>query len=165
MRNMNNSLNQRARKLVDGATDNIFIQLFRYTFVGGLAFIADFGSLWLLTEYAGWHYQVSACTAFVIGLTVNYLLSIRWVFASNGDTDKSAAVKSAEFLAYAIIGIIGLGLNSAILWLFTEAMSLHYLASKLISTTIVFAWNFLARRELMTRTSFLSKQNAKLDLR
>jgi len=37
--------------LFKGKTDKTLIQLFRYTFVGGLAFLVDFGMLFILTEY------------------------------------------------------------------------------------------------------------------
>ena len=32
-------------------TNNTFLQLFRYTFVGGAAFIVDFGLLYILTDF------------------------------------------------------------------------------------------------------------------
>ena len=43
-----------------GKTDNTIVQLFRYTFVGGFAFVVDFGLLYVLTEYAHFHYLLSA---------------------------------------------------------------------------------------------------------
>lgn len=134
-------------RLTTAQTDNIFIQLFRYTFVGGIAFVADFGSLWLLTEYAGFHYQISALIGFILGLTINYILSVRWVFAGSAG---STSNKSVEFIIFALIGIVGLGLNSLIMWIFTDVIEFHYLGSKLISTVLVFLWNFLGRRVLMT---------------
>jgi hypothetical protein len=48
------------RRLFIDKTDSTLIQLFRYTFVGGIAFLVDFGSLYALTEYARVHYLVSA---------------------------------------------------------------------------------------------------------
>jgi putative flippase GtrA len=125
-------------------TDNIFIQLFRYTFVGGVAFIADFGSLYLLTDLAGVYYLYSAAIAFVIGLTINYVLSILWVFKS-----RSVKNRSIEFMIFAVIGLIGLALNEFIIWFSTERLSIYYLHSKLISTAIVYFWNFLARKYIL----------------
>ena len=52
-------------------TDNTFVQLFRYTIVGGTAFCFDFATLHMLTAYAGFHYLVSAAFAFILGLLVN----------------------------------------------------------------------------------------------
>ena len=41
------------KKIFYGASDNLLIQFVRYFFVGGFAFIVDFGLLYILTEYAG----------------------------------------------------------------------------------------------------------------
>lgn len=136
-------------KLLYSSTENIVIQLIRYVFVGGIAFVADFGILAFLTEYFNVPYLLSGCFGFVGGLTVNYLLSIRWVFNKH-NTDASSAM--TDFLMFAIIGIIGLGLNALIMWVSTEKIGAHYLLSKIISTILVFGWNFIARRVLISQT-------------
>lgn len=120
------------------------LQLFRYGFVGGVAFLADYGTLYAATEYLHFHHLFSAALAFIIGLLVNYLLSTSWVFASRSQTDKKL-----EFLIFAVIGVIGLGLNELIIYLGTDVCGLHYMLSKLISTAIVFFWNFAARKLIL----------------
>lgn len=122
-------------------TTNIWLQLLRYGFVGGVAFVADYGTLFLLTHYAGMHYLWSAAVAFAIGLTVNYLLSISWVFNRN-----RSAKPWVEFMVFTLIGIVGLGLNELIMYVATDLLSMHYMLSKLISTALVFCWNFFARK-------------------
>ena len=128
-------------KLLKDKTDNTLIQLFRYTFVGGIAFIFDFSTLYLLTEFFQVHYLISAAIAFLLGLTINYILSIFWVF-------KTRVIKSKwlEFGIFALIGIIGLGLNELIIWTFTEYVGFHYMASKIVSTVIIYLWNFFTRK-------------------
>lgn len=122
-------------------------QLLRYGVVGGIAFVVDYGSLWLLTEVCGLHYMLSAAVAFLLGLTCNYLLSTRFVFG-----ESRLGSRWAEFLAFAVIGVIGLGLNELIIWLATDVIGLHYMLGKVISTVIVFFWNFLARRFLVFKS-------------
>ena len=133
-------------QLLKNKTNNILIQLFRYTIVGGLAFIVDFGSLYALTEYLDIHYLISAAIAFVLGLTINYFLSVIWVFKK-----RSSKSKYLEFVVFALIGIIGLVLNEFIIWFFTEVVNKHYLFSKLISTVLVYLWNFFIRKFLLFR--------------
>lgn len=128
-------------KLFKDDTDSLFIQLFRYGFVGGAAFIVDYGALFLLTEVFGLHYLLSATISFILGLITNYLLSISWVF-----NNRTMGNRWAEFTVFAIIGIIGLGLNALIMYLCTDKMGIHYLLSKIISTILVFFWNFFARK-------------------
>jgi putative flippase GtrA len=125
----------------------LFFQLFRYGIVGGIAFVVDYGSLWLLTEYGGLHYTLSAAIAFLLGLTCNYLLSTRWVFG-----ESRLRSRWAEFAAFALIGVVGLGLNELIMWTFTDGLGFHYMLSKMVSTILVFFWNFLARRFLVFKS-------------
>ena len=136
------------KKLIDllflKETDNWFIQLFRYCFVGGLAFIVDYGLLVLLTEVCGLHYLISATISFIAGLIVNYLLSTSWIFRQS-----KLENKWAEFIVFAIIGVIGLGLNNLLLYLFTDIIHIHYMISKLITTGIVMIWNFGARKIIL----------------
>jgi putative flippase GtrA len=116
-------------------------QLVRYTFVGGLAFLVDFGLLYVLTDGAGLYYLLSATLSFLAGLVVNYVLSVSWVFSR-----RTLESRWAEFLIFAIIGVVGVGLNALFMWLFTEVVGLHYLVSKMGSAVLVFLWNFFARK-------------------
>lgn len=132
------------RSLFKGKTNNSFLQFFRYTFVGGFAFIVDFGLLILLTEYFHIYYLLSAGIAFVFGLVVNYYLSINWVFDK-----RIVRNRFVEFLIFTMIGLIGLGLNELFLWLLTDKFLIHYILSKGITTFIVYFWNFFARKFLL----------------
>lgn len=121
-------------------------QFARYLVVGALAFAIDFGALYAFTEFAHLHYLASAAIAFVLGLITNYALSRAWVFQN-----RTLSSTSMEFLAFAAIGIAGLGLNEAGLWLLTERAHLHYMTSKIATTGVVFLWNFGARKALLFR--------------
>jgi len=68
------------KKLFIRPTDSTLIQLFGYTFVGGMAFTVDFTLLFVLTDILSIYYLISAAIAFLLGLTTNYILSIIWVF-------------------------------------------------------------------------------------
>lgn len=124
--------------------NNTFVQLLRYTFVGGIAFVVDFGLLFLLTDFFNVHYLISAGISFISGLLLNYYLSIKWVF-----TVRIIEKKWLELLFFSLIGLIGLGLNEIFLWLFTDILLFHYLISKLITSFIVYFWNFFARKFLL----------------
>ena len=134
------------KKIFQNKTNNTLIQLFRYVFVGGFAFAADFTALFLLTEYLHIHYLVSATASFILGILINYYLSVAWVFEKHS-TDS----KKIEFVVFALVGIIGLLLNIFFIWYFTEIVNYHYLFSKIISTTLVFAWNFGVRKHFLFR--------------
>ena len=122
-------------------SQDTFFQLIRYGLVGGLAFVADYASLYAFTEWFGIQYLVSAALAFIIGLTVNYILSNLIVFTTHRLNNRWL-----EFTIFAIIGVIGLGLNELIMFCACELIGLHYMVAKLISTALVFFWNFFARK-------------------
>lgn len=133
-------------KLFYGSTDKLLVQFVRYFFVGGFAFVVDFGLLYILTEYAGLHYLLSATLSFIAGLLVNYIISCLWVF--NGSKFKNRLV---EFLFFAAIGVVGLVLNDALIWLFTDCIGTHYMFSKIVAAAMVYLWNFFARKYLVFR--------------
>jgi putative flippase GtrA len=122
----------------------LVVQFVRYLIVGTVAFVADFGVLLVLTESCHLHYQRSAAFAFLIGMAVNYALSVTWVF-------KVRVVKGrhVEFLLFALIGLVGLGINQLLLWTLTDGLDLFYLHAKLITTGAVLGWNFAARKLLL----------------
>lgn len=126
-------------------TSNAFLQFFRYLFVGGVATIADWGTLFLLTEYAHVNHLVSAVFAFIAGLLVNFVLSKLLVFKMN----EVRTSVWGEFAGYAVIGVVGLGITELIMYLLTDRMSVHYMISKAIATAIVLVWNYAARKKLL----------------
>lgn len=127
-------------------TNNTWIQFFRATFVGGIAFVVDFSVLYILTDIMGIYYLYSAAIAFLFGLMTNYLLSISWVFQK-----RTCSKESLELLLFALVGIFGLGWNELLMWLFTEKLSSHYLFSKVLATIFVYLWNFTMRKFLLFR--------------
>lgn len=124
-------------------TNNFYIQFFRYFFVGGFAFIIDFGLLFVFTSLLGVNYLISAAIGFSAGLIVNYILSRVWVFS------KSQYNNTTAFLLFTLIGVAGLGLNEIIMFVCTGVFGLWYMFSKVISTGIVFVFNFVTRKLLV----------------
>jgi putative flippase GtrA len=134
------------QKLLKDQTNKTRIQLLRYLFVGGAAFIVDFLSLYILTDFFGIYYLISAAIAFSLGLLVNYFLSVSWVF-----NKRKLKNKNFEFGIFAIIGIVGLGLNEVIIWFFTQELLIYYLLSKIFAAVIILFWNFFARKYVLFR--------------
>ena len=117
--------------------DSLTGQFFRYCIVGGVAFIVDFTLLFLLTEFGHIHYLLSASVAFMAGIAVNYVLSVSWVF-----DHRSLNNKVHEFAIFAVVGILGLAFNAALMWLFTELVGFYYLVSKMVTGALIFLFNF-----------------------
>ena len=125
-------------------TENGFIQFFRYAFVGGIATIVDWAVLYILTTM-GMYYLVSTVFAFFAGLAVNFLLSKLLVFSAS----EAKVGKVGEFVAYAIIGAMGLLITMGIMYLLTDIVGMYFMLSKVIATVIVLAWNYIVRKKLL----------------
>jgi putative flippase GtrA len=130
--------------LVKNKTDNTLIQLLRYGCVGGLAFVIDFGALYVLTESLHLYYLHSAALAFLLGLTTNYLLSVLWVFQK-----RTFQNRFVEYGIFGLLGVLGLGLNQVLIYTLTEHVHCHYLLSKAVATAVVFLWNFGSRKLIL----------------
>ena len=96
------------RKIFLEETNSTGIQFFRSLFVGGIATIADMTVMILIRELFKVPEGVAAVFGFIFGLAVNYIISTYWVFAK-------AKVKNraADFIAFGVIGIIGLARGSS----------------------------------------------------
>ena len=116
----------------------------RYLVVGGVAFVADFLALWGLVSLGGMHYLVATVLAFVLGVWINYLLSIRWVFAY-----RSVSLSSIEFSVFLLVGVIGLMASVGAMSLLVGQLGMHYLLAKAIATVLTLLINFTGRKLLL----------------
>ena len=131
-------------------TDNIYLQFFRYIFVGGTAFVVDFFFLYFFSDICGIYYLISGVLSFIISVLVNYIMSTKWVF--NQDSINSRVI---EFNLFLLIRTIGLIFTEILLYFFTDIIGLYYLISKIIAAIIVLFWNFIARRVMFYGKDFI----------
>ncbi|HEX8762457.1 MAG TPA: GtrA family protein [Candidatus Saccharimonadales bacterium] len=139
-------------KLLVAPTSHGGVQFIRYGLVAGIAFIVDFGLLYVFTSHLHWFYLLSATSSFAISVVVNYLLSTAWVFAK-----RNKRQRTLEITIFIAICTVALGLNDMFMWLFTSVIGMHYLYSKLITVAIVFFWSFGARR-IFFHSDFFTKR-------
>ena len=123
-------------------------EFLRYTLVGGIAFVVDFGLMTALQELifrSAWGVYPAAAAGFLAGIAVNFFGSVRFVFAGKTARFAHAGTGVAGFC---IIGLIGLAITQGLLFVGTGVLSLSYIPVKLFATAVVFLWNFFARRLL-----------------
>ena len=65
-------------------------QIIRFAFVGGSAFVIDYGVMIFLTELIGINYLISSGISFSVSVIYNYILSVHWVFDVAEDRSKRA---------------------------------------------------------------------------
>jgi putative flippase GtrA len=119
-------------------------QLVRYAAAGGIAFVADFGTLVLAVQLLHMHYLVAATLGFLVGSLVCYPLSLRW--ASDEHSYGSRTLEVALFVA---IGVVGVALNNFVMWGLVEHGQVNYAVAKVVATGFVLVFNFTARRSIL----------------
>lgn len=115
-------------------------QILKFGVVGGIAFIIDYGIFTLLSQVFNIHYLISSIISFSVSVIFNYIMSIKWVF----DVNKKQTTK--DFIVFIILSVIGLGLNSLIMYISVDLINIHELISKIIATFIVMIYNFITRK-------------------
>ena len=118
-------------------------QFAKYFVVAMIGLVADFGTLVFLHDALHVFYLIAAAGGFVAGLLVNYTLSSKYVFK-----DSKLDSRVAEFLLFGAVGLVGLGLLSASMWVLVSLLGVQYLIAKCLATVVVYAWNFVGRKAM-----------------
>lgn len=117
--------------------------ILKYACVGGLAAIVDF-AIFLLLYIFSVNWFMAAFISFVIATTVNYLLSIQYLFESG-----IRLSKHCEIITVFFVSGIGLVVNQLVLYAAIDQMEMSPSVAKLGASSIVFLWNYFARRNFV----------------
>ena len=130
----------------------LYYEFLRYAVVGGISFLVDF-SLFnifyyvILPESVNGAISNAASTAigFAVGLLVNYLLSVRFVFTTEGQKDKGKGMRA--FSIFFAVGLVGLFLSIGLMQLseLFVASSVMFVARMFVSGLLLI-WNYLGRK-------------------
>ena len=153
----------------------LFWEIFRFLLVGGTATVVDYFIYYLFREWilppelfvsGAWDtcsLILSTALGFCVGLTVNWILSVRFVFLDVTDKEKSSSKKS--FAVFALIGLVGLGITEIGMNVLVNVLPTFALfgvesflglpwcewLAKVMMTCIVLVWNYIARKRLVFR--------------
>ena len=122
-------------------------ELARYFVASAVALGVDTG-LYALALRLQWRYALAAILGFLGGIAVAYLISVRWAFRTRRLGDARV-----EFAMFASIGLLGLLLTEALLWLQIDVLGFGPLPAKLAAACGVFFFNFGARKLVLFRAS------------
>jgi putative flippase GtrA len=118
----------------------------RYAAAAAFALAVDFSAYVMLIRVMAVNYLVAAPLGFSLGLAAIYVLSVRWVFGERRLRDARM-----EFLVFAFIGVAGMAVNQAVLYVAVEGAALSYELAKLAAAAVVFGFNFSLRKLLLFR--------------
>lgn len=114
------------------------LRFLRFCIVGASGTVIDFGLTWLCKEILKIPKFIANSIGFVVSATNNYILNRIWTWNS---TNENVATEYTKFF---IVSLVGLGLNTLILYMCNEKLKFGFYFSKVIATCFVMLWNFLA---------------------
>lgn len=150
-------------------TTQLLREIFRFLIVGGVATLVDYLVFWIFDAFVfpvSWGtvaLVLATALGFCVGLFVNWVLSVRFVFR---ETKGEISVRSKKpFLGFALIGVFGLMITELgvvlLVWalptvtLFGQTVflgtSLKKWIAKTVMTCLVLVWNYLARKIFIFR--------------
>jgi putative flippase GtrA len=123
------------------------MKIIRYFGVGGVAGLLDLSIFTIMVK--GFHFDwfYVALLSFIIATGVNYYLSIKYVFQSG----VRFSLRNEIFLVF-FVSAIGLAVNQFVLLLLIEVAVIDAVVSKMVATSAVFIWNFVARNSFVFRS-------------
>lgn len=126
-----------------------YLKFFKYLGVGILGTIADWAVFYALIGFADIFYLYALAMSYFVGMVINFFLNKRYTF---NNTYKKVHF---QFLSFALVALIGFGLNEGLLYafvhyVFASSSDIALMVSRVIVTFIVFVWNYVANK----RTTF-----------
>lgn len=120
---------------------NVFVEFFKFAFVGLIGTILNLLVLYYLTDKLGVYYLISAFFAFCIAVTSNFFLNKIFTFKEN-----LAEKTLSKFTQFLLISIVALVVNLFFLYLLTSVFGIYYLVSQAIAIAIALSINFLGNK-------------------
>ena len=119
-------------------SQSIIHKFIKFMVVGFSGLFVDFGFTYLLKEKFKWQKYLSNAIGFMMAATSNYILNRIWTFHSS---DPKILIEYSQFM---VISLVGLGINTLVLWLIVSRLKWNFYFSKLMAIAVVTIWNFVA---------------------
>ncbi len=110
----------------------------RFGIVGFSGLFVDYGITWISKEKLKIQKYIANAMGFCTAATSNYFLNRYWTFQS---TNPEIMIEYTHFL---IISLIGLCINTFILWLIVSKLKVNFYLAKFFAIAVVTIWNFFA---------------------
>ncbi len=119
-------------------TIEVLHKFLKFGVVGFSGVIVDFGFTFLFRNILKINQYIANAIGFTLAASSNYILNRVWTFESN---NPKVLIEFSEFF---VISLIGLGINSLILWLLVSKFKMKFYFAKVIAIGITTVWNFIA---------------------
>jgi putative flippase GtrA len=110
----------------------------KYGFVGASGVVVDYTVTFIFRDLFGINQFVSNAIGFAVAASINYVLNRKWTFRSdNPDITQ-------EYIYFMVISMLGLLINSVVLWLCVTYLNWNFYFAKLVAIAFTTIWNFFA---------------------
>ena len=114
------------------------LKFLKFGVVGFSGVFVDFGITYLTKEIFRVQKYIANAIGFITAASTNYFLNRIWTFES---TNPKVMIEYTEFF---VISLIGLGINTLVLWLLVSRFKMNFYVAKIFAIAVVTVWNFLA---------------------
>lgn len=115
----------------------------RFFISGGIGAAVNISVLFLLTHVADLWYILSSIVAFIISICASFVLQKFWTFKDNG-TD----MVRLQATWYALLALINLGLNTALIYSFVDGLGFHYIVGQICTSILIAVESYLVYRKI-----------------
>ncbi len=119
-------------------TNATFLKLLKFGVVGFSGVFVDFGITYLCKEILRIQKYVANAIGFTIAASSNYILNRIWTFESH---NPEIVWEYSRFLGISLIGLL---INTLVIYLLVSKSKMNFYLAKLIAIVIVTMWNFVA---------------------
>lgn len=158
--------------------NNLIKQILKFGVVGGLSFVIDFVVYTIVVKILPFEkgYLIAGICGFSISLIFNYLASMAFVFERKDNVDKRK-----EFIIFLLLSLIGMGLNTLLLWIYVDILNYNVqfiynihegiynwltsinisffgsakefieICAKVFATAVVMVYNFISRKMILEK--------------
>ncbi|WP_300857385.1 GtrA family protein [uncultured Clostridium sp.] len=111
----------------------------KFGFVGILNTLINW-IIFAILNICGVYYLVSNFIAYIVATINSYIWNSKWVFKYNGERRNETTIK------FIVLNLIGLVLNTSILYLLVDKLLVDKLIALIITTLIVMVINYIANK-------------------
>jgi len=119
-------------------TKAFFYKFLKFGAVGFTGVFVDYSITYFTKEVLKIPKYFANALGFSTAATTNYYLNRIWTFKSHNPE------VLMEFSEFFIISLVGLGINTLVLWLLVSRFKMNFYVAKLFAIAVVTIWNFLA---------------------
>lgn len=116
-----------------------FISLLKFGITGFSGLLIDFSLTWIFKDELHFNKFVANSIGFSAAVISNYFINRFWTFS-----ERDRVKVGRQLPSFIVVSLIGLALNSCIIYILNELFFLNFYLSKAMAIVLVFFWNFTA---------------------